>query len=278
MLSDSRNGTPRCSCVSKLVRRKGCRRPSGSAEVFCDEGDADLVRPGTHRNANFQARADFDFGIRRADRGGLFILAASDSSMMHRFPVDRDDHLMLKVQTSNLGRSVHRQFRLENIFSSEREIDFHGEAAARPQGKSFDVMILPEIRANTIGGKSRSDVRIADRQPADLAGGGHVTFEQRRRNPQRVAHVIEAVIRVVRGQQRGGIHIEREKIADRGSILAAVEPPQSGRPGIAGCRRIELRFQPCRESVRRGAVRPRKPTGGMAPACSLRTTFSQISA
>ncbi len=99
---------------------------------------------------------------------------------MHRFPVDRDDHLMLKVQTSNFGRSVHRQFGLENIFSSEREIDLHGEAAACPQGKSFDVMILSQIRANTIGGKRRSDVGIADRQPADLAGGGHVTFEERR--------------------------------------------------------------------------------------------------
>ena len=45
----------------------------------------------------------------------------------------------------------------------------------------YAAMILSQIGANPVGGKRGSNVGIANRQPADLAGGGHVAFEQRRR-------------------------------------------------------------------------------------------------
>ena len=96
--------------------------------------------------------------------------------------------------------------------------------------------------------------------PADLGCRGGVAFDQSRRNAQSVRDIVESFARIVGGQQRGRVDIEREQIADGVRILSAVQAMQPGEAGIGigSCGAIECRFELVGESVHGGAVRTRR--------------------
>ena len=109
------------------------------------------------------------------------------------------------------------------------------------------------------GGRQRAAERLA----ADLAGGRQVLLELRLADAQHAGDVVEAVARVVGRQQRGDVDVYGQEIPDRVAVLGAVEPVEclfaaGVRIGRGGA--VELRFQPARERLARGFVRPR-PAG-----------------
>ena len=77
---------------------------------------------------------------------------------------------------------------------------------------------------------------VADGQRADAIGGDEIALEQRRRRAQQIGDVVEAERRVVGRQQRRDVDVEREQVAHRVRVLAAIETPDE-RPAGIGRRR-----------------------------------------
>ena len=82
--------------------------------------------------------------------------------------------------------------------------------------------------------------RIADGHGADLLRGGDVALEQHRRHAQHVGHVVEAEAGVVGRQQRRGVDVERQQIADHVLILDPVQPVQRRPAGVRTGRGITI--------------------------------------
>ena len=106
------------------------------------------------------------------------------------------------------------------------------------------------------------------------------TFHQRWRDAEGIGNVVEPKARVVDRQQSRAVDVEREEIANGVGVLDTVEPvhQRPSRVGIHRGRTIQRRFEPVHEPVGHVSGRPGPPAGGIIPARSLITTFSQISA
>ena len=118
-----------------------------------------------------------------------------------------------------------------------------------PSGNPVDVPGLREIEPDAMRLVGRRAGRIADRHGADRLGGGDVAFEQHRGYAEHVGHVVEAEARVVRRQQRRGVNVERQQVANRVLVFGAVQPVQRRATGIGagGRRAIDGRLEPCDE-------------------------------
>ena len=74
----------------------------------------------------------------------------------------------------------------------------------------------------------------ADRQFTDGARSRQITLHQRRRKTARV-HVIEPKCRIVARQQRRGVDLERQEIADSILVFGSVETSECFGPPRLGC-------------------------------------------
>ena len=154
-------------------------------------------------------------------------------------------------------------------------------AAARAQRQAFDVLGLRKISGHTIGDRGGTGQHIPDRQTADLGGRRRVALDQRRRNGQRVGDIVEAFARIVGGKKRRGVDIDREQVANGVGVFGAIQTMESRE-----CRGLvwRARRDPARASslVANASSVARSgrgmPPGGIMPARTLRTTFSQVSA
>jgi len=92
---------------------------------------------------------------------------------------------------------------------------------------------------------------MAERKPADLGCRGYVGLDERRRGVQRAGDVVEAVAGVVDGQERSGIDLQPEQVANRVRILTAVQPVRPRRcvRRLLGRRAVQLPFQRAREEI-----------------------------
>ena len=126
------------------------------------------------------------------------------------------------------------------------------------------MIVLREVRPDAKGfGRGRHSGN-ANGQAADFARCTHVALEQGRRHLQHARDVVEAVALIVGGDERRGIDVEHQQVANRVLVFEAIEPVE--RFGAAGMRprdgvAVELVFQPRRERVDRRLIGPRR-TGG----------------
>ena len=126
------------------------------------------------------------------------------------------------------------------------------------------MLVLRQVGGNAEGLAHRRHRRRPDGQAADRARRVHVPLEQRRGDLQDPRDVVEPVALVVGRDQRRGIDVERQQIADCVLILGAVEAVQRLRAPRVGLRRrhaIDLRLQPGSEPVADGRVRARSSGG-----------------
>src|SRR5207302_5105458 len=102
-------------------------------------------------------------------------------------------------------------------------------AAARSQGKSFDMALLRQVwrRPKRVAGRALR--RSGDGKPADFLCGGNIAIEERRRQITK-RRAVEAVVGLVFGQKRCGVNIEREQVVNGVLIFGAVEAPQCWGP------------------------------------------------
>ena len=135
----------------------------------------------------------------------------------------------------------------------------HDEPAAGAKRQTLDMGVLDEAGRRPIDDGLRQHRQIADGAPADLHRRRDVAFDQRRRHGQDTGDVVETVGGVVGRQQRLDVDLEREQVADRVRVLAAIEPVQRWRTRVRGdCRRgVEIGFEEASEPGQRLPVRPR---------------------
>ena len=126
--------------------------------------------------------------------------------------------------------------------------------------------------------RDRQRLGVADGLERDRARGIDVLIDERRRHLERVRVVVEVTLDVVLGQQRRRIDLEREQVADRVRVLAAVQAAQrdTTRRGLAGGG-IDLAREPRREPVdasRRRAAAHRPAASGRRATCGSRAPRS----
>ena len=131
-----------------------------------------------------------------------------------------------------------------------------------------------------VGHRRRGGGAIADREPADLAGGAQVAFHQRRRKRLRIGDVVEAVADGIGRQERIDIDLDAQQIANGARILGAVRALERTESGIGVERRRAIdAFPRARDASAISASSSGRfaPAGGIMPARSLRIIFSVTS-
>ena len=87
-------------------------------------------------------------------------------------------------------------------------------------------------RMDRIINRRCTDRGIADGETADVGRGGQIFLQQHRRHRQHVADVVKAVSRIVGGEKRCGIDLERNQVANRVGILGTIQPVGRRAAGI----------------------------------------------
>ena len=215
-------------------------------------------------------------------------LAHPRVELEHRdaFAVDRHLDELFEVQRAHRGAAdqpaerlvMHRG--LEDVIAIGREDVDLGEAAARADRRAFDVRHLRLRARDLVGDRCRGGAAIADREPADLAGGAQVAFHQRRRQRLRVGDVVEAVADGIGRQERVDVDVDAR--ADRAPRGRTRRGWRAGTAGIRDWGRARRRGR-CAPRARRPARSAASPSGrfapggGIMPARSLRIIFSVTS-
>ena len=193
------------------------------------ERHAELMRPCGHRHAHFQMRIhllEVPVALRRRHGESL-----------HLFAIQEHHDLVRLAQPLDLFVAVAGEPDLNLILAVARECVLQQCAAARARRQPFDVLFLREVGAKAKGVAARLAIWRADREPADFLGGGDVAVQQRR-GEFADCHVIEAMTGVVFRQQRGGIDVQRQQIADGVLVFSAIEPTEGfGAPWVWMLRR-----------------------------------------
>jgi len=111
------------------------------------------------------------------------------------------------------------------------------------------MLVLGKVLPDAVGLAARTRVRISHGQRTDLQRRPEVILLERRRKPEHIGNVVEAVGRVIRRQQRCGIHVESQQVADGVAVFGAVEAVErrTARVRMDLGSRIELRFEPGRQ-------------------------------
>ena len=137
-----------------------------------------------------------------------------------------------------------------------------------PGDRSFVLLNLRRIAADTVGLRASHDARIADGELADVRGRRQVSLQQRRRHSQQARVVVEAVRRVVWRQQRRRVDVKAQQVANRVRVFTAVQPVQRVPAGIGTGRggTVERAFEMLDQRVLRRRIGPRHarrrhPTG-----------------
>ncbi len=169
-------------------------------------------------------------------------------------------------------RLVWSSFTLKTYSPSSGNVGWTSEAAARAERQAFDVLHLGGVPAHVKGLRARANRGAADRERADLAGRRQIAFEQRRRRAEHVGDVVEAVARIVGGQQRRRIDVQRQQIADRVRVLRPVEAMDQRSAGI---RLARARRDPASSrAIRRGRRTPPAPVAAAPAGASCRSGAS----
>ena len=223
-------------------RRDARTRPSCRAPVFCRKATAISRGPapsgtrtstgGSASNANTPARPPHQ-------------RPAADAEEADALAVDA--HLDVVLLAGCLGE-LHGQ----HVLAVRRQVTADRGAAPGPEGQAVEVLVLNQIAVELVAVDDRRHARVADRQAADLARGGQVALQGRRRDEQQLGEVVEAAGDVV-GRQQGrdvellGKVLESQQVAHGILILGAAEAVQRGAPPRIGrgCRGpVELFLQP----------------------------------
>ena len=123
-----------------------------------------------------------------------------------------------------------------------------GEPAARAERRAVDAPQLRLRLRHAVVRLARRRVGIANRERRHLARRAQIAFHQRRRERLRVGDVVEALADAVGRQERFGVDVERDQIANRARVLGAVQA---------------LERAPSRVRLRRGrAIDPRREAVG----------------
>ena len=224
------------------VVETGLRRLPGRVDerrAGLDEGDTELVRARPQGDA----RREILVEQRVVAVGRLLDREGGD-----RLPVDQDQQLVRTVlaQPADGSRQVAREQHLHHVLAVLDEGVGPRHAPTRPDRQSWQLVFLRQVGWQQKHVVLQRGLRASDGQAADLVGGRDIPVQECRRQVADI-DVVEAVAALIRGQERGGVDVERQQISDRVLILGSIQAPQrfgATRTRMCGCRRIERPFQP----------------------------------
>ena len=219
------------------------------------ERDAEHPRPRPRRDADLEVvvgvqrvllpRAVAEHRPReRARRRGAG--GAADGERGHALAVQPHLEPLPVLQAAHVVVELPPQPYPDVVLAVEGEVVPDGDAPARPERQVLaHAAVLEPHRGQDVGLGGRLDAGVAHREPADAPGREDVAVEQGRRHREDVGHVVEAEVRVVGGQQGGGVDIERQQVAHRVGVLPPVEAVDGGAPGlgVGGGDAVEGRLQ-----------------------------------
>ena len=131
--------------------------------------------------------------------------------------------------------AVPRQPELDLELAVLREGVRDQRPAAGADREPLDVLLLGEVGPDAERVAAGGSARAPHGQAADLLRRGDVAVQERRREVAH-RHVVEPAAGLVVRQQRRGVDVEREQVADGVLILGPVEPPEGVRSGReSGC-------------------------------------------
>jgi hypothetical protein len=156
----------------------------------------------------------------------IAILGPLDRQRSDRRSVEQElDLVRLRVpQALDVPGVAPREQDLDVVLSVLHERVTRRKPATRADRKSRHMVFLRDV------GRDADDVALqgrlggANRQPADLLRSGDVSIQQRR-GQVADCDVVEAVTAFIGRQERGGIDIDSQQIADSVLILSAIETP-----------------------------------------------------
>ncbi len=214
------------------------------------------------------------------------VIVGLTSSTRHALAVHRDVDLLLEAHRQQrraaeqaAERGVDHR-RLDHVVAVGGEDVDHRRPAAGADRRARGVGHLRAAVLDLVGGRGGAGLAIADRQPADLAGGAQIALHQLRREVLHVGDVVEAGADGVGRQIRADVDVEAEQVAHRGGVLGAVQPLERTPARVAAWRR-----PPCPSPFRARRPSPASdagsgraaPAGGIIPARSFLIIFSATS-
>ena len=183
-------------------------------------------------------RARLDVDRRRAQLHAVLALVLAEVGLGHRradvehghtLAVDRHFHLLGKAHGQKrraAEQAAERrvdQRRLDHVVAVGGKHVHHGCPAAGTERRAGNMGHLRAAVRNLERRRRRAGVAVADRQPADLAGGAQIALHQLRREVLDVGDVVEAGAHRIGRQIRVDIDVQPEQIAHRRGVFDAIE-------------------------------------------------------
>ncbi len=194
------------------------------------------MHAGRHRHAHLEARigrvhvqlvfglAD-DFAVPR-QRSRRALGFATDGKTFQQLSVEAQLELLWAAHADDVVVDLTPQTNPEGVLAVAREVVTHRQPAPRSEGQVFmhaRVLFQESWHPVHLRGRRRFRRAIAHRHPADVPRRGEIAFEMRRRQRKACGHVVEPVFRFIRQQQRGGIDLQREQVANRVGVFGTIQ-------------------------------------------------------
>ena len=245
------------------------------------EGEADLVPARGDGCADLEPlvgvqRVQLPFGERArvvdalelagvAHRRALALLpVAADRETADALAVHADVELVRPAEAAHVAVLLLPQAEADDVLAVDREVVLDGDAPARSERQVVaDGAVLVHRAVDGIDLGHRAHARVAHDELADAPRRGQVALDQGRRDGQHLGDVVEALLLVVGREQRVGVDLEAEDVADGVGVLHPVEAVHGGpaRVGILQARAVELGLEPMDE-VAGCRGRGARPAGG----------------
>ncbi len=209
------------------------------------KGRADHVWTCGHRHAHGQVLVDLFMRRLVAIRDTRGPLRRFDREELQPAPVQEQFEVVWLAETFHMLVAIACQPDGDVVLAIERKRVVDHRAAASADRKAVEVLLLRHVRRDPDGLASRRPAGASDGHAADLLRCRDVTIEEGRREIGD-RHIVEAVARLVRRQQRRDVGVERQEIAHGILVLGPREPPDRGRPAGIGMRHggtVERRLQ-----------------------------------
>ena len=234
-------------------------QPHGAGRGGGQERRRDSVDAGLQRHTDIEALLDLVTRGRGVLHRRLEVRRPAECRQQDTAAIDGDLELMRILEPAHRRGVGAVQLHLQPVLRVERNGRLNGQPAKRPERQAVDVNVLGRVLPHAEDLTGWLDPAIADGQRRNPSRGREIPLEQHRRHAQGVGNVVEAVRRVVRRQERCGVHVERDEIANRVGVLGAVQAMNEGSAG-AGPRRRGIVQDPLergRERVAFGLPGPR---------------------
>ncbi len=176
------SGSPSTAGSNKL-NSNGWMHVFDGRVILLDERGTDRVRAGLDGHA---------------DGGAVLDLVVGEVCEQNALAVERDLELLglADVRAEHAAAALD-EIGADDVLGVDREVMRERGAAARAERHPRQVLVLRQVAADDVFLLRVGHRRVADREPADLAGRGDVALEQDRRDAERARDVVEAEARVV---------------------------------------------------------------------------------